>query len=313
MRIVFAGTPQFAVPPLAALTASSHEVVGVLTQPDRPAGRGRKLTASPIKEFAIEHGIAVAQPKTLRTEDGRQALREWRPDVLVVVAYGLILPLEALTIPPHGCINIHASLLPRWRGAAPIQRAILAGDRVTGVTIMQMDVGLDTGPMLLQRETPIGDDDDAESLQSRLAELGAAALLDVLAALEQGALQPVVQPAAGMTYAAKIDKAEAHIDWAESAVAIDRRIRAFKGWPSAATAYRGEPLRIHRARVASDTLNTAANAQPGRLLGVRDDALLVACGEGILAITQLQRAGKRSVSGAEFANGLRDLQECFFE
>lgn len=311
MRIVFAGTPHFAVAPLAALAGSSHELVGVLTQPDRPAGRGRQLAASPVKEFALARGIPLAQPQTLRTAEGRAPLLEWQPDVVVVVAYGLILPQEALDIPRYGCINIHASLLPRWRGAAPIQRAILAGDTLTGVTIMQMDVGLDTGPMLLHREVPITADDDALSLQGKLSEQGAEALLEVLAHLESGTLQVVPQPLEGASYASKIDKSESRIDWTQSAAAIDRRVRAFKAWPIADTTFHGEQLRIHKARVSDVSVSESASVEPGRILGVRVDELLVACGEGVLAITALQRAGKRIVSGAEFANGLRDLQERF--
>ena len=205
MRIAFAGTPEFAVPPLAALQSSRHQLVGVLTQPDRPAGRGRKLATSAVKEFAMAHGVTVAQPATLRTAEGRSALASWQPDVLVVVAYGLILPPEALAVPRLGCINIHASLLPRWRGAAPVQRAILAGDALTGVTIMQMDAGLDTGPMLLRRELPISSTDDAQSLLASLAALGAPALLEVLDGLEAGTVVPQAQPAEGVSYAAKID------------------------------------------------------------------------------------------------------------
>ena len=316
MRIVFAGTPDFAVPPLAALCASVHEVVGVLTQPDRPAGRGRKLAASAVKEFALARGLPVAQPPTLRTAEGRAPLAEWRPDVLVVVAYGLILPPDALSLPRLGCVNIHASLLPRWRGAAPVQRAILAGDAVTGVSIMLMDAGLDTGPVLLQRELPIGAGDDSESLLAALAAVGAPALLEALAGLEAGTLSPQPQPATGATYAAKIDKAEARIDWRESAVAIDRRVRAFRPWPVAETRWRGEQLRIHRAQVVrcDSTVmpqSGAINAAPGTILGLQDDLLRVVCGEGCLGISELQRAGRRSMTAREFANGLRAAGEVF--
>jgi len=316
MRIVFSGTPDFAVPPLAALCASVHEVVGVLTQPDRPAGRGRKLAASAVKEFALAHGLPVAQPPTLRTAEGRAALAEWRPDVLVVVAYGLILPPEALSLPRLGCVNIHASLLPRWRGAAPVQRAILAGDPVTGVSIMLMDAGLDTGPVLLQRELPIGAGDDSESLLAALAAVGAPALLEALAGLEAGTLPPQSQPATGATYAAKIDKAEARIDWRESAAAIDRRVRAFRPWPVAETRWHDEQVRIHRARVVpcgSDGMphSDAISAAPGTILGLQDDLLQVVCGEGCLGISELQRAGRRSMTAREFANGLRAAGEVF--
>ncbi|MFZ9904257.1 MAG: methionyl-tRNA formyltransferase [Steroidobacteraceae bacterium] len=304
MRVAFAGTPAFALPPLAALADSSHEIVGVLTQPDRPAGRGRKLTPSLVKEFAMSRGYEISQPATLRTEEGRESLRRWAPDVLVVVAYGLILPIEALTIPKFGCINIHASLLPRWRGAAPIQRAILEGDAETGVTIMQMDAGLDTGPMWLQRRVAIDDQDDAISLQDKLAALGAMALLETLELVADGRTQPIVQPADGASYARKIDKTEARIDWQRSAVEIDRQIRAFKAWPVAETTWRGEILRIHRAHPIGDAVSMGSAHAPGTCVDTADGALQIACGQGCLAITELQRSGKRSVSAAEFLNGI---------
>ena len=305
MRIVFAGTPEFAVPPLAALVASRHEVVGVLTQPDRPAGRGRRIEAGAVKEFSLMRGLPVAQPATLRTPEGRAALEAWRPDLMVVVAYGLILPPEALALPRLGCLNIHASLLPRWRGAAPIQRAILAGDAETGVAIMQMDVGLDTGPVLLERRLPIGADDDSAGLHATLAALGAAALLEAIDGLESGALRPRPQAEAGATYAPKIGKAEARIDWSEDAAAIARRIRAFRPWPVAETQYRGEQLRIHRARALQDGAVPGSAAAPGTVLGMEDDMWVVACGRGRLGILELQRAGRRSMGAREFAQGLQ--------
>ncbi|MBM4238821.1 MAG: methionyl-tRNA formyltransferase [Gammaproteobacteria bacterium] len=313
MRIAFAGTPEFAVPPLAALQSSRHQLVGVLTQPDRPAGRGRQLAASAVKEFALAHGLTVAQPSTLRSAEGRAALVSWQPDVLVVVAYGLILPPEALAVPRLGCVNIHASLLPRWRGAAPVQRAILAGDTVTGVTLMQMDVGLDTGPILLQRELPISLTDDTQSLLAALAALGAPALLEVLDGLEAGTVVPQPQPALGVSYASKIDKAEARIDWRESALAIERRVLAFRPWPIAETRFHGEQLRIHRAHVIAqgESGPYAETAAAGTILGLRDDLLLVACGKDFLGIAELQRAGRRSMTAREFANGLRATGEVF--
>ena len=309
MRIVFAGTPEFAVPPLAALVQSSHEVVGVLTQPDRPAGRGRNLSASAVKEFALENSLSLAQPQTLRTPEGRAALEAWRPDVLVVVAYGLILPPEALAIPKHGCLNIHASLLPRWRGAAPVQRAILEGDTETGVTIMQMDAGLDTGPILLQRTLPISDADDSVSVLDKLAALGAPALLEVLSSIESGSVSARAQPSDGATYAQKIEKSEARIDWRRSAAEIDRQIRAFRPWPIAETTHRGEQVRVHRARALAVAAVTPR--PPGSILGLTDDLLLVACGEAVLGISELQRAGRRSMTAREFANGLRSSEEIF--
>jgi methionyl-tRNA formyltransferase len=310
MRIVFAGTPDFSVPPLAALLQSSHEVVGVLTQPDRPSGRGRNLSASAVKEFALKNSLPLEQPQTLRTTEGRAALEAWRPDVLVVVAYGLILPPEALAIPKHGCLNIHASLLPRWRGAAPVQRAILAGDSETGVTIMQMDAGLDTGPILLQRALPIADTDDSVSVLDKLAALGAPALLEVLSGIESGSVSARVQPSEGVTYAKKIEKSEARIDWRRSASEIDRQIRAFRPWPIAETTHRGEQVRVHRAQVLSGS--TATARRPGSILGLKDDLLLVACGEAVLGIAELQRAGRRNMTAREFFNGLRSTEE-FFE
>jgi methionyl-tRNA formyltransferase len=305
VRIVYAGTPEFAVPPLAALLASRHELVGVLTQPDRPAGRGRKLAVGAVKEFAVRHGLPIEQPRTLRTPEGRAALAAWQPDLLVVVAYGLILPPEALAIPRLGCLNIHGSLLPRWRGAAPIQRALLAGDRDTGVTIMKMDAGLDTGPTLLTRAWPIGAADTSGSLHAALATLGAEALIEALDGLEAGRLPAVAQPQLGVTYAAKIDKSEARIDWRESAEAIERRVRAFVPWPIAETTYRGEALRIHRA-IALDDLAVGRSAQlaPGTVLGLRDEFLVVACGSGCLGIAELQRAGRRTLAAREFCNGI---------
>lgn len=299
MRVAFAGTPGFAVPALAALHRA-HEVVGVLTQPDRPAGRGRRLTQSEVKACAHETGLPVAQPATLKASADRATLVAWRPDVLVVVAYGLLLPREVLDLPPLGCLNIHASLLPRWRGAAPIQRAVQAGDAETGVTIMRMDAGLDTGPMYLQRRVKIDENTTAGSLHALLAPLGAAALLEVLGNIERGSAVPVAQPDDGATYARKILKAEALIDWNEPAIDIARKVRAFDPWPVAQTRWGGEPLRVLAAHVAE----APSRGSIGQVLGLRDDgALLVGCGEGALAITRLQRAGRKPVTAREFARG----------
>jgi methionyl-tRNA formyltransferase len=302
LRIAFAGTPQFAVPALRMLLASGHRIVGVLTQPDRPAGRGQQLRSSPVKLLAAEHGLPVAQPPTLKTSEGRADLERWAPDLLVVVAYGLILPAAVLGLPRLGCLNIHGSLLPRWRGAAPIQRAILAGDAETGVTIMQLDAGLDTGPMLLERRRPIHSHDTAGDLHDALAELGAAALADALEAMVTGRMVARPQPEIGATYAPKIEKAEAKLDWTASAIEIDRRVRAFNPWPMAETSFAGEPLRVLRARIADQP---ATDAAPGTLLGIAEDGLRVACGDGVLAIRELQRAGKRPVSARDFANAVR--------
>jgi methionyl-tRNA formyltransferase len=302
LRIAFAGTPQFALPALRALLGSMHQVVGVLTQPDRPAGRGQQLRASPVKLLAAEHDLPIAQPPTLRTPESRVELAEWAPDVLVVVAYGLILPPPVLALPRLGCVNIHGSLLPRWRGAAPIHRAILAGDAETGVTIMQLDAGLDTGPILLERRRPIGAHDTAGDLHESLAELGATALIEALEGLAAGTIKPRAQPAEGVTYAQKIEKSEAPLDWSASAIQLDRQVRAFNPWPIAETQFAGENLRVLQARIAEPM---GTHDAPGTLLGIADDGLRVACGEGVLAVRELQRAGKRPISARDFANAVR--------
>jgi methionyl-tRNA formyltransferase len=277
-------------------------VVGVLTQPDRPAGRGLELRASPIKLLAQEAGVTLAQPARLKSDEERAALTAWAPDLVVVVAYGLILPAPVLALPRLGCLNIHGSLLPRWRGAAPIQRALLAGDTETGVTIMQLDAGLDTGPTVLERRHPIGVADTAGDLHDALAELGAAALLEAVDGLVHGKLEPRAQPADGVTYAAKLDKSEAKIDWSASAVQLDRQIRAFNPWPVAETQFAGETLRVLRAAVADVSGSTLP---PGTVLGLAEDGLRVACGSGALALRELQRPGKRPISARDFANAVR--------
>jgi methionyl-tRNA formyltransferase len=302
LRIAFAGTPQFALPALRALVHSNHRVVGVLTQPDRPAGRGQQLRASPVKLLALDARLPLAQPASLKSPKDREALIQWAPDVLVVVAYGLILPPPVLALPRLGCVNIHGSLLPRWRGAAPIQRAILAGDPETGVTIMQLDAGLDTGPMLLERRRPIGSHDTAGDLHDALSELGAAALLEALDALAAGTLKARAQPSEGVTYAPKIEKSEAPLDWSKKAFQLDAQVRAFNPWPIAETRMAGETLRVLQTRVAAAD---GVEAAPGTLLGLADDGLRVACGEGVLAVRELQRAGKRPVSARDFANAVR--------
>jgi methionyl-tRNA formyltransferase len=302
LRIAFAGTPQFALPALRALLGSAHTVVGVLTQPDRPAGRGRELRASPVKLLGTQRALPIAQPPTLKTAQSRAELEAWAPDLLVVVAYGLILPPPVLALPRLGCVNIHGSLLPRWRGAAPIQRAILAGDSETGIAIMQLDEGLDTGPLLLERARVIGTHDTAGDLHDSLSELGASALIEAVDGLAAGTLKARAQPTAGATYAPKIDKSEARLDWSASAAQLDRQIRAFNPWPVAETRFAGEPLRLLRSRVAAAG---GKDATPGTLLGLADDGLRVACGEGVLAVRELQRAGKRPVSARDFANAVR--------
>jgi methionyl-tRNA formyltransferase len=304
LRVAFAGTPQFAVPALAALLDSRHTVVGVITQPDRPKGRGRQLTPSPVKVLARQHGLVVAQPQTLRDAAARDALAALAPDVMVVVAYGQILPREVLQIPRLGCLNIHASLLPRWRGAAPIQRAILAGDAMTGVTIMQMDEGLDTGDMLAIHTVSIGDRATSASLHEELAALGARSLIEVLESLVTGGLAAQPQSTAGASYAPKIAKSEARLNWADPAASLSRQVRAFNPWPVAETRFAGEQLRIHDAHAPPGC--AAAAAAPGTWLGLASgpdgEVLRVACGTGELHVTQLQRAGRRVVAAREFVN-----------
>ncbi|MBD7988236.1 methionyl-tRNA formyltransferase [Luteimonas sp. Sa2BVA3] len=303
MRIVFAGTPEFAVPSLRAACGKA-EVVAVYTQPDRPAGRGRGLQASPVKQEALARGIPVLQPETLKSQVSRDALRALKPDLMVVVAYGLLLPQKILDIPEEGCWNVHASLLPRWRGAAPIQRAIEAGDAETGVCLMQMEKGLDTGPVLLSQSLAIGEQETGGQLHDRLAELGAQVLADGLGLLRAG-IRPVPrpQPAMGVTYAHKLDKAEAKLDWSQPAAVLARRVRAFNPWPVAEAVLAGERLRIHGA-VAIDA---PAGAAPGTVLAAGRDGIDVACGEGALRIRVLQRDGGKAITAADWLNARRDL------
>lgn len=303
MKIVFAGTPEFAVPSLRA-AARHNEVVAVYTQPDRPAGRGRGLSASPVKLEALKRGIPVLQPQTLRDPGTQAALRALAPDLMVVVAYGLILPRAVLEIPRHGCWNVHASLLPRWRGAAPIQRAIEAGDSQSGVCLMQMDAGLDTGPVILRQATPISETDTAGLLHDRLAELGAQVLADGLGLLRAGIRPiPTPQPAEGVTYAHKLDKAEARLDWSQPAAALARKVRAFMPWPIAEATVAGERLRIHGA-IALDLHHQAA---PGTLLAATRQGLDIACGAGALRLRVVQREGGKAITAADYLNARRDL------
>ena len=303
MRIVFAGTPDFAVPCLRA-AAARNEVVAVYTQPDRPAGRGRGLTPSPVKREAIARGIPVLQPENFKAQVSRDALAALQPDVMVVVAYGLILPQSVLDIPAHGCWNVHASLLPRWRGAAPIQRAIQAGDTETGVCLMQMERGLDTGPVLLSQSLPIGEGDTGGQLHDRLSELGAQVLSDGLGLLRAG-IVPVAraQPAEGVTYAHKLDKAEARLDWTQPAEALARTVRAFNPWPMAEAQLAGERVRIHGAV----SLALEHRAAPGTVLLAGREGIDVACGEGALRIRVLQREGGRAITAADYLNARREL------
>jgi len=298
LRIAYAGTPEFAVSALDALHAAGHEIVAVYTQPDRPAGRGQSVTASPVKLRALELGLPVEQPAKMRSPGAAERLQALGPDLMVVAAYGLILPREILAVPRLGCWNIHASLLPRWRGAAPIQRAVLAGDTQTGITIMQMDAGLDTGPMLLAMATQIGERETAGELHDRLATLGAEALVAALGEWESGQLASRQQPAEGVTYAAKIRKDEALIDWTSPALAIDRQARAFNPWPVAETRWDGRQLRVWSA----EPLGCDEDAEPGRVIEASDGRLVVATGDGALSLTRVQLSGRRSVTAAEFLN-----------
>lgn len=298
MKLIFAGTPEFAATPLLALL-EHHTVSAVYTQPDRKAGRGKRMTAPPVKQVALEHGIDVHQPTTLKTEADTIAALE--PDVMVVVAYGMLLPQSILEIPKFGCINIHASLLPKWRGAAPIQRAIEAGDAITGVSIMQMERGLDTGPVYTMLETLISDTDTSVSLHDRLAQLGAAGIVDTLAMLATDpTLRPTPQDHSQSTYAHKIEKSEAEINWQLSAIDIDRKMRAFTPWPGSQTQHDGNRIRIAAMRVAQTGGTTT---QPGTIINQSADSITVACGSGAVELLVLQRDGSRALPYREFRNG----------
>lgn len=307
MRLIFAGTPEFARVAVERLHAAGFQVPLVLTQPDRPAGRGMKLQASPVKQFAQAHGIQVAQPRSLRLEgkypddaaQARAAIEAAQADVMVVAAYGLLLPQWVLDAPRLGCLNIHASLLPRWRGAAPIHRAIEAGDAQTGITIMQMDAGLDTGDMLLVERLPIAPDDTTGALHDRLAALGGRLIVEALELAGCGGLQRTPQPAEGVTYAHKIDKAEAAVDWAQPAADIERRLRAFDPFPGASSQYGDETLKLWRAQVLP-----AASAEPGTVVQCGVAGIDVATGHGVLRLLQLQRPGGKRLAAADLLRGM---------
>lgn len=300
LRVIYAGTPDFAVPALQALLNSEHKVVAVYTQPDRPAGRGRKLRASPVKQFAIEHNLAVLQPESLRNEEVQGRLQSLNADVMVVAAYGLILPVKVLQMPKLGCINIHASLLPRWRGAAPIHRAIEAGDEQSGVTIMQMAKGLDTGDMLLKLSAPIGIDTTTSELHDQLATLGSEGLLEVLTGICAGNVQPKTQDESLVTYADKISKQEAKINWQDSAVVIHRKVCAFNPFPVAFTSLDDKVLRVWRSELCEHPV--PATAAPGDVLFAQDNEIRVATGDGCIRLLQLQLPGKKPLAVNEFLN-----------
>ena len=308
LRLVFAGTPGFAVPGLRTCLDSGAEVVAVYMQPDRPAGRGRKLGTGPVKQAALAAGIPVLQPPSLKTAEAQQQLRDHAPDLLVVIAYGLILPPAVLAIPRLGCWNVHASLLPRWRGAAPIQRAILAGDAETGVCLMRMEAGLDTGSVLLSARTPIGPDDTGGSLHDRLAALGAQVLSDGLRRLTHGGTLPETpQPETGVTYAHKLDKAEAKLDFTRSATELERKVRAFDPWPVAEAEIAGERVRVWAAE-AGDQGPAAGDQEPGSVVTTSKHGIDIACGEGTLRILKLQRPGGRVISAADYLNARPELK-----
>ena len=297
-KVVFMGSPDFALPTLKAL-AGHYDVVGVVTQPDRASGRGRELKAPPVKTLALELGIPVMQPERLRLPEAMEQLRTWAPELIVVAAFGQILKKDVLELPRYGCINVHASLLPRWRGAAPINAAILHGDEETGVTIMQMDVGLDTGPMLSQRSIPLTREDTAGSVFDRLSTLGAGLLLETLPDYLSGKLAPVPQPEEGTTYAPMLKKEEGQLDLAQDVHELERRVRAFNPWPGAFMDFNGTILKIHRTHVEQ------GNAEAGQRLIVQDQPALGARG-GILILEEVQPAGKKTMSGKSFLSGVRD-------
>lgn len=301
LNILFAGTPEFAAEHLQALLGSKHNVVAVYTQPDRPAGRGRKLTPSPVKKVAVDADLPVYQPTSLKSVEAQAELAAIGADILVVVAYGLLLPQAVLDTPRLGCINVHASLLPRWRGAAPIHRALLAGDARTGVTIMQMDIGLDTGGMLLKAGCDIEPTDTSAVLHDRLIELGRPALIDALDGLEAGTLTAEPQDDRLATYATKLNKAEGELDWRCSAADLDRQIRGLTPWPGSYTRWQGDTLKVQQARRVDDV----AAAEPGRIISISDAGLDVACGEGVLRLERIQLPGKKAMTVAEVLNSRR--------
>lgn len=301
LKIIFAGTPDFAARHLDALLASEHQVVGVFTQPDRPSGRGNKLTPGPVKMLAQAHDVPVFQPKSLKPEDNQQLVADLQADIMVVVAYGLILPKAVLDMPRLGCINVHGSLLPRWRGAAPIQRSLWAGDSETGVTIMQMDVGLDTGDMLHKLSCPITPEDTSASLYDKLAELGPQSMLDTLDLLASGKAQPEVQDEALVSYAEKLSKEEARLDWSLSAAQLERCIRAFNPWPVSFFLIEDQPVKVWQASVLPHQ-----NKQPGEVIHADKNGIQIATADGVLNLLSLQPAGKKAMSAQDLLNSRRE-------
>jgi methionyl-tRNA formyltransferase len=302
LKIGFAGTPEFAARHLAALLQAGHHVLAVYTQPDRPAGRGKQAQPSPVKNLALAHGIPVKQPVSLKQEEAQHEMAALDLDVLVVVAYGLILPAAILALPRYGCINVHASILPRWRGAAPIERAILAGDKESGICIMQMDAGLDTGDILLCKRTPISDQDNSETLSKRLLELGTLALLEVLTQIRSGTLNPQKQDDALSTYAAKLEKHDSAINWERPAAAILRQINALFPRAPAYSQYEGERVRFIRAQVLDET----PTQKPGTVMQVDNDGIRIACADACLQVNKIQLPGKAAIDLASFLNGRPD-------
>ena len=305
LKIVFAGTPDFAARHLAALLSSEHDVIAVYTQPDRPAGRGKKLTASPVKNIALEHDIPVYQPENFKSDEAKQQLADLDADIMVVVAYGLLLPQAVLDTPKLGCINVHGSILPRWRGAAPIQRSIWAGDKETGVTIMQMDIGLDTGDMLKIATLPIAPSDTSASMYEKLAELGPVALVDCLADIAEGNAVPEKQDDALANYAKKLSKEEACINWADDAAHIERCIRAFNPWPMSYFVVAEQNVKVWQANVEADNQGKT----PGTVLAADKQGILVATGQGALRLTELQPPGKKAMKAQDLLNSRREWFE----
>ncbi|WP_299007085.1 methionyl-tRNA formyltransferase [uncultured Shewanella sp.] len=302
LNIIFAGTPDFAARHLQALLDSPHNVIAVYTQPDRPAGRGKKLQASPVKALALAHNIDVIQPKSLKDENAQQVLSQFNADIMVVVAYGLLLPQVVLDTPKLGCINVHGSILPRWRGAAPIQRALWAGDTETGVTIMQMDIGLDTGDMLLKTSLPIEDDDTSGTLYEKLAVQGPEALIEALSGLANNTLSPVKQDDSQANYAAKLTKEEARLDWNKSALTLSREIRAFNPWPMSHFEHEGSSIKVWQSQLS----DLQTDSLPGTIIKADKIGLHIATGEGVLTLTHMQLPGKKPLSTADILNSKAD-------